>query len=150
MSRIQRVYTTIHRVHSDAELQEVHAETRDVSRLLQEFGNITLSIEMSEALRNIYAMARHISDTSATLFEKRKHQARRKRSTFTGDTNILKTWFLANINKPYPTSEEKIELAGECGMTMQQISRWFVNSRQRSKEGRIYRKQQRNPSITML
>jgi len=46
-------------------------------------------------------------------------------------TNILKKWLFEHLFHPYPTEEEKSALAQQTGLTMNQISNWFINARRR-------------------
>jgi Homeobox KN domain len=44
-------------------------------------------------------------------------------------TDILKNWFLVNIQNPYPNYEAKEVLSKATGLTKKQIQNWFTNSR---------------------
>ncbi|KAL1933103.1 hypothetical protein VTP01DRAFT_8781 [Rhizomucor pusillus] len=46
-------------------------------------------------------------------------------------TAILKSWLVENCTNPYPTEEEKNWLKQETGLTLNQISNWFINARRR-------------------
>ncbi|KAI1281319.1 hypothetical protein F5Y07DRAFT_293431 [Xylaria sp. FL0933] len=46
-------------------------------------------------------------------------------------TDILRSWFIAHLNHPYPTEDEKQELMTQTGLQMNQISNWFINARRR-------------------
>mmetsp|Transcript_8240 Transcript_8240/g.16688 ORF Transcript_8240/g.16688 Transcript_8240/m.16688 type:complete len:90 (-) Transcript_8240:1954-2223(-) len=46
-------------------------------------------------------------------------------------TTIFKRWFDEHQNHPYPTDQEKHELARQTGTTLQQITNWFINHRKR-------------------
>jgi len=46
-------------------------------------------------------------------------------------TNILKKWLYDHLFHPYPTEEEKKLLEARTGMTLNQISNWFINARRR-------------------
>jgi hypothetical protein len=46
-------------------------------------------------------------------------------------TDILKKWFLTNVNNPYPSHEVKETLSKATGLTRKQIQNWFTNSRKR-------------------
>ncbi|ESN90576.1 hypothetical protein HELRODRAFT_153600, partial [Helobdella robusta] len=50
-------------------------------------------------------------------------------------TAKLKAWLSEHIDHPYPTREDKINLAAQCSMTLTQISTWFANARRRMKKG---------------
>jgi hypothetical protein len=44
---------------------------------------------------------------------------------------LLKRWFCAHRDNPYPTEPEKVQLEIETGLSRRQISDWFSNSRRR-------------------
>ncbi|KAI1454971.1 hypothetical protein F4805DRAFT_460211 [Annulohypoxylon moriforme] len=59
--------------------------------------------------------------------QRKKEHRHNKRST-----NLLKDWYLSHMAHPYPTEDEKAQLSGDTGMTVRQISYWFVNARRRN------------------
>jgi len=46
-------------------------------------------------------------------------------------TSVFKKWFDDHSSHPYPTDEEKQELARITGTGQQQITNWFINHRKR-------------------
>ncbi|KAK9257025.1 homeobox KN domain-containing protein [Lipomyces tetrasporus] len=46
-------------------------------------------------------------------------------------TDILRNWLNAHVQHPYPTEEEKTMFMQQTGLTMNQISNWFINARRR-------------------
>ncbi|KAK9470129.1 homeobox KN domain-containing protein [Dipodascopsis tothii] len=46
-------------------------------------------------------------------------------------TDILRAWLEEHLQHPYPTEEEKNMLMMKTGLTMNQISNWFINARRR-------------------
>lgn len=46
-------------------------------------------------------------------------------------TNLLKAWLFDHHGHPYPTENEKQEMAQKFGLTVNQISNWFINARRR-------------------
>jgi hypothetical protein len=46
-------------------------------------------------------------------------------------TALLKEWLVQHKKHPYPTEEEKLHLAKETKLSLQQISNWFINARRR-------------------
>ncbi|KAH8764363.1 hypothetical protein F5883DRAFT_497981 [Diaporthe sp. PMI_573] len=46
-------------------------------------------------------------------------------------TKVLKEWFAAHSAHPYPSDQEKEELKERTGLSIRQISYWFVNARRR-------------------
>ncbi|KAG6612234.1 homebox domain-containing protein [Phytophthora cinnamomi] len=64
--------------------------------------------------------------------------ARRKKGTRRGTLhpeakNVLKAWMFSpeHFAHPYPSEEEKEELANEAGIEVKQLSNWFTNARKR-------------------
>lgn len=46
-------------------------------------------------------------------------------------TDKLRAWFIAHLQHPYPTEDEKQDLMRQTGLQMNQISNWFINARRR-------------------
>lgn len=46
-------------------------------------------------------------------------------------TVILRQWLIEHCQNPYPTESEKKELKQKTGLTLNQISNWFINARRR-------------------
>ena len=81
-----------------------------------------------------------ISSDSSSSYDKsdeekleRKHK-KSKTATFKSKlpkkaTDVLKNWFLNNIQNPYPSHEAKEMLSKLTGLTRKQIQNWFTNSR---------------------
>jgi hypothetical protein len=44
---------------------------------------------------------------------------------------VLQTWLDSHLSNPYPTREEKEELAKATSLTVKQVSTWFSNTRKR-------------------
>jgi len=56
----------------------------------------------------------------------------KKRQNFSREiTNILMRWLIDHQDHPYPSEQEKAELGHLTGLTMSQISGWFINARRR-------------------
>uniref|UniRef100_A0A914HEC2 Homeobox protein unc-62 n=1 Tax=Globodera rostochiensis TaxID=31243 RepID=A0A914HEC2_GLORO len=43
----------------------------------------------------------------------------------------FRAWLFNNITHPYPTEEQKKQLANETGLTILQVNNWFINARRR-------------------
>lgn len=54
-------------------------------------------------------------------------------SRMRGQTKALRQWFFAHSDHPYPSEEDKQELAHETGLTRTQIQNWFINARRRQR-----------------
>jgi hypothetical protein len=46
-------------------------------------------------------------------------------------TTQLKDWLFQHLSHPYPSEDEKRELSGKTGLSVNQISNWFINARRR-------------------
>ncbi|KAK4502840.1 hypothetical protein PRZ48_006266 [Zasmidium cellare] len=64
-----------------------------------------------------------------------QHGKARKRSNLPKQsTEIMKTWFDQNITNPYPSEEQKAIFSNATGISMTQVSNWFINHRRRCPE----------------
>lgn len=57
--------------------------------------------------------------------------SKRSSSRSVRKTQVLREWFAANIQHPYPTDTEKSSLAERSGLTRTQVVNWFTNARRR-------------------
>eukprot|EP00960_Hanusia_phi_P033542 750501-Hanusia_phi.AAC.4 len=58
-------------------------------------------------------------------------EKRRRENLPSQSVSVLKEWMRNNIKRPYPTDQDKVELAALANITTQQVSNWFVNARKR-------------------
>lgn len=49
-------------------------------------------------------------------------------------TQLLRQWYTSNSTWPYPSAAEKEELSRQTGLSVRQVSQWFVNTRRRDAE----------------
>ncbi|KAM3416978.1 hypothetical protein BST61_g8563 [Cercospora zeina] len=76
-----------------------------------------------------------------------QHGKARKRSNLPKQsTEIMKTWFDQNIANPYPSEEQKAIFSNATGISMTQVSNWFINHRRRCPELRDKREKSRGSS----
>jgi len=64
------------------------------------------------------------------------HSGNQRKRFFLTDKarEILSCWFENHLSDPYPSEEEKKELAASCGITVLQVNYWFGNKRNRYKK----------------
>ncbi|KAL4609099.1 homeobox protein PKNOX1 [Arapaima gigas] len=46
-------------------------------------------------------------------------------------TNVMRSWLFQHIGHPYPTEEEKKQIASQTKLTLLQVNNWFINARRR-------------------
>jgi hypothetical protein len=45
--------------------------------------------------------------------------------------NKFRSWLFQNLSHPYPSEEQKKQLANDTGLTILQVNNWFINARRR-------------------
>ncbi|KAJ4374738.1 homeodomain super [Neocucurbitaria cava] len=71
---------------------------------------------------------------------------RKRRGNLPKDaTNILKDWFSLNRSSPYPTEDQKLELCRLTGLSLNQVSNWFINARRRAPQKEQREREANNP-----
>lgn len=63
-------------------------------------------------------------------------EARKTRLLPKRSVKILDGWFTENLSNPYPSRDQTIRLALDCGLTVEQVRKWFANKRNRSRNNR--------------
>ncbi|KAK5989102.1 Homeobox protein PKNOX2 [Cladobotryum mycophilum] len=63
-------------------------------------------------------------------------------------TDKLRAWFVAHLQHPYPTEDEKQDLMRQTGLQMNQISNWFINARRRQLPAMINNARAENEAAT--
>jgi len=53
-------------------------------------------------------------------------------------TRVLRNWYLSNLDHPYPSEEEKVDLAQQSGLSRSQVVNWFANTRRRHRLSSTY------------
>eukprot|EP00727_Mastigamoeba_balamuthi_P001356 m51a1_g11217 putative homeobox protein meis3 (167) ;mRNA; f:26811-27688 len=56
---------------------------------------------------------------------------KRARWLSTAATRALRAWLLEHVDAPYPTPAQKQRLARAAGLSVTQVSNWFINARRR-------------------
>ncbi|RBR19161.1 uncharacterized protein FIESC28_05626 [Fusarium coffeatum] len=53
-------------------------------------------------------------------------------------TRVLRNWYLSNLDHPYPSEEEKVDLTQQSGLSRSQVVNWFANTRRRHRMSSTY------------
>nr|XP_061801377.1 uncharacterized protein panx3 isoform X1 [Nerophis lumbriciformis] len=70
-------------------------------------------------------------DLSALLDSEDK-KSRNKRGVLPKQaTNIMRSWLFQHLMHPYPTEDEKRQIAAQTSLTLLQVNNWFINARRR-------------------
>ena len=113
------------------EVQRINALQLDrVSELCDQFCSRYLTLLKEGAQRFSNSLHAVESKRKGDALEQESQKKRRgnlpKRAT-----NLLKKWLFEHLFHPYPTEEQKRALASQTGLTINQISNWFINARRR-------------------
>ncbi|KAI5781197.1 homeobox KN domain-containing protein [Geopyxis carbonaria] len=81
--------------------------------------------------RSPFSTPSHPVELSMDHFEQGRPGKRRRGNLPKHVTDLLRTWLHEHINHPYPTEDEKQMLMAQTGLTIHQISNWFINARRR-------------------
>ncbi|CAH8496887.1 unnamed protein product [Schistosoma guineensis] len=64
--------------------------------------------------------------------EEKSIKRQKKRGIFPkAATNIMRAWLFQHLSHPYPSEEQKKQLATDTGLTILQVNNWFINARRR-------------------
>lgn len=64
--------------------------------------------------------------------EDRGKKRQKKRGIFPKvATNIMRAWLFQHLTHPYPSEDQKKQLAQDTGLTILQVNNWFINARRR-------------------
>uniref|UniRef100_A0A3P9AHY6 Homeobox domain-containing protein n=1 Tax=Esox lucius TaxID=8010 RepID=A0A3P9AHY6_ESOLU len=81
--------------------------------------NSTLQVQLNQDLSNFFTQ-----EDSSSKSNKRGVLPK-------SATNIMRTWLFQHIGHPYPTEDEKKQLAIQTNLTLLQVNNWFINARRR-------------------
>ncbi|XP_063441313.1 homeobox protein PKNOX2-like isoform X1 [Mytilus trossulus] len=74
------------------------------------------------------ALAGHLSSDDEDGSDKKKS----KRGVLPKSaTQVMKSWLFQHIVHPYPTEDEKRQIANQTNLTLLQVNNWFINARRR-------------------
>lgn len=108
-----------------------HRDFRPIDE--KDFSNIRQSI--SKRFEHSKNNIRGEAATKILVLRREIEQQGRKRRNFDKNTtDILQNWFHDHRQNPYPSDQEKAELAKQCNIKISQVNNWFGNQRIRTKQ----------------
>ncbi|TKC34460.1 hypothetical protein EI555_019699 [Monodon monoceros] len=67
-----------------------------------------------------------------SLLENEDKKSKNKRGVLPKHaTNIMRSWLFQHLMHPYPTEDEKRQIAAQTNLTLLQVNNWFINARRR-------------------
>ncbi|XP_075218528.1 homeobox protein PKNOX2-like isoform X1 [Lycorma delicatula] len=85
--------------------------------------------DMSLLQGSLSATSGGSGDEDDDLFGNRKKQ---KRGVLPKQaTSIMRSWLFQHLVHPYPTEDEKRQIAAQTNLTLLQVNNWFINARRR-------------------
>ncbi|XP_064603993.1 homeobox protein Meis1-like isoform X2 [Liolophura sinensis] len=91
--------------------------------------NVDNGSEAGDGLDNSVGSGEGTADEDT---DERNPKRQKKRGIFPKvATNIMRAWLFQHLTHPYPTEEQKKQLAQETGLTILQVNNWFINARRR-------------------
>ncbi|KAG0170177.1 hypothetical protein DFQ28_002242 [Apophysomyces sp. BC1034] len=87
------------------------------------------------------------SETSAGRNNNNLKARKRRGNLPKAVTAILRDWLAKHKKHPYPTEEEKIALARQTNLTLNQISNWFINARRRILQPMLDEEEEENGQV---
>ncbi|EER27319.1 Homeobox domain containing protein [Coccidioides posadasii C735 delta SOWgp] len=107
----------------------------EFTEIQESMGNMNPSDSMSFDLNSIFP--RHRQRTVRRRFcyvQPQDPESIGKLSNWSEDAvEVLKKWLKQDCRHPYPTKQEKAELAEQTELTVTQVSTWFANARRRGR-----------------
>lgn len=68
----------------------------------------------------------------ASLLDSEDKKCKNKRGVLPKHaTNIMRSWLFQHLMHPYPTEDEKRQIAAQTSLTLLQVNNWFINARRR-------------------
>ena len=93
-----------------------------------------------------FKLKQEVAQTILSLRAQYIDTGRKRRNLRPKATKLLNQWFERHLDHPYPSEQEKRQLATQCDISVEQVTNWFSNKRCRSKSlktirGRKFRAQ---------
>ncbi|GMS88539.1 hypothetical protein PENTCL1PPCAC_10714, partial [Pristionchus entomophagus] len=131
-------HTLAVREHEASTFIEQAAEVIKGQSLLRPISQVDVERVLERVRRRIAKCTIDLKQDTCEMLMSLKNKLcdnRRKRRNFSKQaTEILNDYFEKKMSHPYPTEDEKEQLAKQCKITVAQVSNWFGNKRIRYKK----------------
>ncbi|XP_014667537.1 PREDICTED: homeobox protein Meis2-like [Priapulus caudatus] len=71
------------------------------------------------------------SDLDGSTDDSKKGQQKKRGIFPKSATNVMRAWLFQHLSHPYPSEDQKKQLASDTGLTILQVNNWFINARRR-------------------
>ncbi|KAL7322275.1 Homeobox protein tos8, variant 2 [Mucor circinelloides] len=132
MADVPTVKTTATSVHSYYTSIEEEKYYPMISRKQSKSKSTTCNIATSPIISPTSATSTTPTTTPSTNAKNDANTVKRRRGNLPKEvTEFLRKWLIQHKKHPYPAEKEKADLARHTGLTVNQISNWFINARRR-------------------
>ena len=100
----------------------------ELLRMLAKYLGSIEVVSLSRTCKYLYGLHEGVRMAFKRQHMQHRQEVRKAREVA---NNILKTWLLQHAVNPYPTQDQKTQLAEATGLTVPQINTWFANGRRR-------------------
>uniref|UniRef100_A0A8C6MD92 PBX/knotted 1 homeobox 1 n=1 Tax=Nothobranchius furzeri TaxID=105023 RepID=A0A8C6MD92_NOTFU len=94
----------------------------------------TIRVQNNQVLRGPHWFSLQTLDfhQDLNLFNHDDNSTKNKRGVLPKHaTNVMRSWLFQHIGHPYPTEDEKKQIATQTNLTLLQVNNWFINARRR-------------------
>ncbi|KAK7582593.1 hypothetical protein V9T40_014038 [Parthenolecanium corni] len=107
-------------------------KTTEVDQLL----SVDCNVNSAESTHTLSPTPESLSPVSGTSCDEFEDQFGNKRKQKRGvlpkhATSIMRSWLFQHLVHPYPTEDEKKQIALQTNLTLLQVNNWFINARRR-------------------
>ncbi|KAL7063101.1 hypothetical protein AAHC03_0175 [Spirometra sp. Aus1] len=100
-----------------------------MSRFHTSSGGHDVSSETGDGIDNSIGSGENLDDFDS---DDKSSKRQKKRGIFPkAATNTMRAWLFQHLTHPYPSEEQKKQLASDTGLTILQVNNWFINARRR-------------------
>lgn len=114
-------------------IEPSHSATRNCKSAIESLRDVVKNVTSAS---NPPAATELMSSASSRVDNNCSHSSKRYLTPHA--KTILSEWFRKHLYRPYPTHEEKKDLAALCGISSSKVDTWFANKRNRTHNTRKF------------